>query len=611
MAKGRIRAVDDQRYFRELLEGLLTDAGYDVVTAGSGEEALRILEQSDFDVILTDLVMPGMDGNDLVHRAKERDPEQEIVVVTGVVDVKTAVDAMKLGASEYLIKPFDRTTLTRALDKILQGRRLRAEHARLLAENIEYMGERSLFERAASLFSCLGIDPLAARIAESLCVETRAQSGVVWIADEDHPDRLQLAVVRGLVHVNEEPEILEATAIPEVLRDGSCGSAIVNRCDVEGERHPALYFRLDQGDRLAGLIRLSDKLGDDAFDSMDQAWGEKFLEFAEIALTNARRFARLEQQTLADPRTGAFTVEYFEGAVRSEIEKANRFGRQFAVVSVDCPGAIGADPHDSDSGVASAIEVLVAKLKGVMRSADLLATDGNGRFWILLPETDALGGAVFKRRIEEGFESEASAGAADVAEALSVELTMASYPADGTQLESLWRVLDERRAERQASPVHRLGLLVLSLEDGLAALAESGVEESPEVSESILRFLLAEVARRPGDRGLVVLSPGAALWTATQEGLSRLATADPKTSIFVISERRAPVGLPKSVTWLVREGAPLPPFVVRYGERSVYALVRDEKSDPNGARMYHTQDRGVVEFLTFRLQREFALPELF
>ena len=127
MPKGRILAVDDQRYFRELLEGLLTEEGYDVVTASSGEEALRILDQSHFDIVLTDLVMPGMDGNDLVHRVKARDPEQEIVVVTGVVDVKTAVDAMKLGAAEYLIKPFDRETLATAIEKILQNRRVGRE----------------------------------------------------------------------------------------------------------------------------------------------------------------------------------------------------------------------------------------------------------------------------------------------------------------------------------------------------------------------------------------------------------------------------------------------------------------------------------------------------
>ena len=92
----------------------------------------HILENADFDIVLTDLVMPGMDGSELLHRIKERDPDQEVVVVTGVVDVKTAVDAMKLGATDYLLKPFDRRTLTVTLDGILQSKRLKVEHARFL-----------------------------------------------------------------------------------------------------------------------------------------------------------------------------------------------------------------------------------------------------------------------------------------------------------------------------------------------------------------------------------------------------------------------------------------------------------------------------------------------
>ena len=71
--------------------------------------------------MLTDLVMPGMDGHELVQRIKERAPSR-IVVVTSVGDVKTAVDAMKLGATDYLLKPIDRATLARALEGILQRR---------------------------------------------------------------------------------------------------------------------------------------------------------------------------------------------------------------------------------------------------------------------------------------------------------------------------------------------------------------------------------------------------------------------------------------------------------------------------------------------------------
>src|SRR5574338_161703 len=127
MAKGRILAVDDQRYFRELITSLLSQEGFEVRAASSGEEALHVLEVERFDVVVTDLVMPGMSGTDLVSRIKARDPEQDVVVVTGVVDVRSAVDAMKVGASEYLLKPFDREALARSLDAILQRRRLRIE----------------------------------------------------------------------------------------------------------------------------------------------------------------------------------------------------------------------------------------------------------------------------------------------------------------------------------------------------------------------------------------------------------------------------------------------------------------------------------------------------
>ena len=199
MPKGRILAVDDQRYFRELLDGMLTEEGFEVQTASGGEEALEILDRAAFDILLTDLVMPEMDGNELVNRVKQRNPDQDIVVVTGVVDVKTAVDSIKLGASEYLLKPFDRETLASTLESVLHRRRLRVEHAKLLTENIEYLGERTLIERATALFSILAVERLADRIVDGLCIETGAQGGVIWIADGLGEDRLVLATARGLV----------------------------------------------------------------------------------------------------------------------------------------------------------------------------------------------------------------------------------------------------------------------------------------------------------------------------------------------------------------------------------------------------------------------------
>jgi len=611
MPKGRILAVDDQRYFRELLEGLLTEEGYDVVTAASGEEALRILEQSRFDIVLTDLVMPGMDGNDLVHRVKQRDPEQEVVVVTGVVDVKTAVDSMKLGASEYLIKPFDRATLANSLEKILHNRRLKAEHARLLAENIEYMGERSLFERATGLFSCLAVDPLGARIVEGLCIETRAQGGVVWIADEKQPDQLNLAAVRGLVRVNEEPNALPIGEVPEELVDGSRNSTLRPWGEPGGEERPALFVAMRRDGRLIGLVRLTDKLGDDEFDSVDQACAEKFTEFGESALANALRFASMEQRSLADPNTGAYVFEYFQDMVRTEIEKANRFGRSFSLLKVYIESLDPLRRRIGDAEFRNWLGRVVDLLQGVMRSADILAADGEGRFLVLLPETDALGGAVFKQRVMRALEASDLFTRTPAREQPRAFLAMVSYPGDGTQLESLLRVIDERVDEDRRSPVRSLGLEKRSLAESLPELVERGERERPETADSIVRFLLSEVGRRPDDRGLLFIAPGAGLDAAMREGLEALGGVSACTDVVVISASPQPEELSPSVVWLSPPaGPPLAPFLVRYSDGAGYALVRDEKVTDDGTRFFHTNDRSVVEYLAFQLQRELALPEL-
>src|SRR5512134_1887584 len=114
MSKARILAVDDQQYFRSFLEEILTQEGYEAVTASSGEEALALLEKEPFHVVLADLVMPGMGGSELVRRIRQRDPDQEVIVVTGVGDVRAALEAMKHGVTDYQLKPVDRVSLVRA-----------------------------------------------------------------------------------------------------------------------------------------------------------------------------------------------------------------------------------------------------------------------------------------------------------------------------------------------------------------------------------------------------------------------------------------------------------------------------------------------------------------
>src|SRR5262245_23901935 len=129
--KGRILVVDDEANARTALAELLRDEGYQVETAADGFKALPKLEEFAPDLLLTDLKMPGMDGIDLLRRARERDPECAAVVMTAYGAVDTAVAAMRQGASDYLTKPINVDELSVVLDRALERRRLRAEAGQL------------------------------------------------------------------------------------------------------------------------------------------------------------------------------------------------------------------------------------------------------------------------------------------------------------------------------------------------------------------------------------------------------------------------------------------------------------------------------------------------
>ncbi|HET7317807.1 MAG TPA: response regulator, partial [Nitrospirota bacterium] len=119
--KARVLVIDDEEIARKNLEHILTKENYDVMTAADGAQALRELESSEFDAVLTDLRMGKVDGMDLLERIKIKYPDTKVIMVTGYATVPSAIEAMKKGAFHYIAKPFKldevRDTVKRAVDQ--------------------------------------------------------------------------------------------------------------------------------------------------------------------------------------------------------------------------------------------------------------------------------------------------------------------------------------------------------------------------------------------------------------------------------------------------------------------------------------------------------------
>lgn len=124
----RVMVVDDELIVRESLKGWLEKFGYAVETAEDAREALEKLDTEGYDLLFVDIKMPGMDGIELLKRVKEDQPDVIVVMITAHGSIESAIDAMKAGASDYLMKPFDPEDLELLVEKLAQAKRLVDEH---------------------------------------------------------------------------------------------------------------------------------------------------------------------------------------------------------------------------------------------------------------------------------------------------------------------------------------------------------------------------------------------------------------------------------------------------------------------------------------------------
>lgn len=129
MPSDRILVVDDEEAIREVITSLLASARFSTCQASNGAEALALLQSGEeFDLLLSDLMMAGMDGFALLERARELNPDMEVVMVTAVHDLQAALQAIRNGAYDYLVKPFEREQLLNMVRRALEHRRLKREN---------------------------------------------------------------------------------------------------------------------------------------------------------------------------------------------------------------------------------------------------------------------------------------------------------------------------------------------------------------------------------------------------------------------------------------------------------------------------------------------------
>ena len=301
MPREKILIIDDEESIRQLCTAVLTSEDYQVRSASNGIEGLKIVGTESFDLILTDIMMPGMGGLQFIVSIREIDAEIPIVVITGHGTVETAIESLRLGVQGFLMKPFTIKEFKESVhDAFIKSR--------LMKENIKLRALMPLFETAKMLMSQMDLDRLLSTIVDTAIRGTKADRGSLMLIDEKRGE-LRIAASSGLppeLIASSREKIGEGIAgwvaekgAPLLISNGSGLDPKLLESMRDGGITSALCVPLVIKEKVIGVLNLSKTRSEDQFTHSDQEMLSVLCGQAAIAIENARLYMRLEDSYLS------------------------------------------------------------------------------------------------------------------------------------------------------------------------------------------------------------------------------------------------------------------------------------------------------------------------
>lgn len=196
-SKAFIHIIDDEPIIHEVLGDLLTSEGYEVEISASGEQALEKLPSNEFDLFLLDLLMPGIDGIEVLHNIKKVKPHAIIIIITAYASVESAISAMKSGAYDYIQKPFKHDELLLTVERALEHKKLQEENLRLKSDLQKKFSFENIIGKSEIMQSMFELIKASAPTRSTILIQGESGTGKELVARAIHQnsDRLDFPFI--------------------------------------------------------------------------------------------------------------------------------------------------------------------------------------------------------------------------------------------------------------------------------------------------------------------------------------------------------------------------------------------------------------------------------
>jgi response regulator RpfG family c-di-GMP phosphodiesterase len=327
--KPRILVVDDEKLIRDVLADFLSLEGYFVKTANDGAAALEELGRATYDLVISDLKMPKLGGLDVLKAISQSHPETLTVIMTGFGTVETAIDAMKQGAYDYILKPFKIEEVVHTVQRGIEKRRLSAENLRL-REAV------SLYRVSEAITASLSLEEVISTVDSSVLTEVRADIVSTWLYD-------------GKGHYTEHSSVRQSSLNGEVYH----GTLAADRCIAwfelgqplleHGAKAAPFFARqpapavvslaavpLRGRDRIVGFIAAVSLTNNRLFDEGQRKLLSIIASRAAAAIENARLFEDLQSTFQQTIQSFANTIDKMDRYTAGHSERVARYAAALA-----------------------------------------------------------------------------------------------------------------------------------------------------------------------------------------------------------------------------------------------------------------------------------------